>query len=53
MLKRQNEQKVTETEQAGAGVDVGQLEILSILEKMDGVTHDASSGEVLDEELVK
>ena len=34
-------------------MDMGQLEILSLLEKLDGITHDASSGEVLDEELVQ
>ncbi len=34
-------------------MDVGQLEILSFLEKLDGITHDESSGEVLDVELVK
>ncbi len=35
MLKRRSEQKVTEKEQAAAGMDVGQLEILSFSEKMD------------------
>ncbi len=43
---------MTEAEQAGTGMDVGQLEILS-LEKLDGITYDASSGEALDEERVK
>ncbi len=47
------EQKVAEAERVGAGMDVVQLEILSLLEKLDGSTHDASSGKVLDEELIK
>ncbi len=53
MFRRRNEQKVTETEQAGTGVDVGQLEITSLLEQLGGITYDASSGEVSNEELVK
>ncbi len=34
-------------------MDVGQLEMLSLLEKLDGVMRDGSSGEILDEELIK
>ncbi len=52
-LKNRTEQRAPEAERAGAGMDVGQLAILSLLEKLDGVAHDASSGEILDEELIK
>ncbi len=53
ILRRRSEQKATEADHAGAGMDVGQLDILSLLEKMDGVTYDASPGEALDEKLVQ
>ncbi len=53
ILRHKSEQKATEAEQAGAGKYVGQMEILSLLQKLDGITYDVLSGEVLDEELVK
>jgi hypothetical protein len=34
-------------------MDVGQLEIMILLEKLEGITCDASSGELLKEELVQ
>ncbi len=55
-FRSRSEQKAAEAERAGAGgagVDVGQLEILKLLEKLDGIPYDASSGEASDEELVQ
>ncbi len=52
-IEHRTEQKAAEVERVGAGMDVGQLEILILLEKLDGVTYDESSGDILDEELIK
>ncbi len=48
IFRRKSEQEAMQAEQAGAGMGVGQLEILGLLEKLG-----ASSGAALNEELVK
>ncbi len=52
-LRSRSEENAAEAERAGAGMDAGQFEIWSLVEKLDGVACDASSGEILDEELIK
>ncbi len=52
-FRHRSEQMAAEAGRVGAGTDVAQLEILSLLEKVDGISCDASSGEALDEELIK